>query len=111
MFAIFAAILIFVGRYAHDFKLDASADTLVLARLAADTCLWPLFEIAGGEFSLTYLPPEKKPVAEWLKRQGRFRHLFKAGNEALLEQIQADVDRNWEKLLARAGDAVPDFGI
>ncbi len=85
------------------------ADTLVLARLAADTCLWPLFEIAEGEFSLTYLPLEKKPVAEWLKRQGRFRHLFKAGNEPLLEQIQADVDRHWQKLLARAGDSIPDF--
>jgi pyruvate ferredoxin oxidoreductase beta subunit len=77
--------------------------------LAADTCIWPLFEIAEGEFSLTYLPLEKKPVVEWLKLQGRFRHLFKDGNEALLEQIQADVDQNWQKLLDRAGDAIPDF--
>lgn len=84
-------------------------DTLVLARLAVDTCVWPLFEIAEGEFSLTYLPPEKKPVVEWLKPQGRFRHLFTAENEGLIDQIQAEVDRNWQKLLDRAGDAVPNF--
>ncbi len=75
------------------------ADTLVLARLAVDTCVWPLFEIAEGEFSLTYQPPEKKPVVEWLKSQGRFRHLFTAENEGLIDQIQAEVDHNWQKLL------------
>ncbi len=75
------------------------ADTLVLARLAVDTCVWPLFEIAEGKFSLTYQPPEKKSVAEWLKSQGRFRHLFTAENEGLIDQIQAEVDHNWQKLL------------
>ncbi len=75
------------------------ADTLVLARLAVDTCVWPLFEIAEGEFSLTYQPPEKKPVVEWLKSQGRFRHLFTAENEGLIDRIQAEVDHNWQKLL------------
>jgi pyruvate ferredoxin oxidoreductase beta subunit len=84
-------------------------DTLVLARLAADTCIWPLFEIAEGEFSLTYLPLEKKPVADWLKLQGRFRHLFKPENEGIIDQIQAEVDRNWQKLLDRAGSAIPDL--
>jgi pyruvate ferredoxin oxidoreductase beta subunit len=84
------------------------SDTLVLARLAADTCIWPLFEIAAGEFALTYLPVEKRPVVEYLKRQGRFRHLFSAGNEGIIDRIQAEVDRSWQKLLDRAGDAVPD---
>lgn len=84
------------------------ADTLVLARVAVDTCLWPLLEIAEGEFSLTYLPLEKKPVMDWLKPQGRYRHLLTPENEGVIEQIQADVDRNWQKLLARAGDAIPD---
>jgi pyruvate ferredoxin oxidoreductase beta subunit len=83
-------------------------DTLVLARLAVDTCVWPMFEIAEGEFSLTYLPPEKQPVVEWLKIQGRFRHLFTAENEGLIDQIQAGVDHNWQKLLDRAGEAIPD---
>ena len=34
-----------------------------------------------------------------MKLQGRFKHLFKAGNEHLLEDIQAEVDRKWERLL------------
>lgn len=85
------------------------ADTLVLARLAVDTCVWPLFEIAEGEFSLTYLPLEKKPVLEWLKPQGRFRHLLKGDHENLINQIQAETDRDWQKLLNRAGDSIPDF--
>jgi pyruvate ferredoxin oxidoreductase beta subunit len=87
--------------------ISASDQTLVLARLAADTCIWPLYEIAEGEFSLTYLPREKKPVTEWLKLQGRFKHLFMPENQGVLEQIQADVDRAWEKLRRRAGDAIP----
>ena len=49
---------------------------------------------------INYKPKDKLPVAEWLKKQGRFRHLFKPGNEALLEEIQEDIDRNWNKLLA-----------
>ncbi len=84
------------------------ADTLALARLAVDTCAWPLFEIAEGDFSLTYLPLEKKPVLEWLKPQGRFRHLFKGDHEELMAEIQAEVDYAWQKLLDRAGDAIPD---
>ncbi len=84
-----------------------SSQTFVLARLAADTCIWPLYEIAEGEFSLTYLPLEKKPVVEYLKLQGRFKHLFTAENEGLIDQIQAEVDRRWHKLLERAGQAIP----
>ncbi len=85
------------------------ADTLILARLAVDTCVWPLFEIAEGEFSLTYLPLEKKSVLEWLKPQGRFSHLFKGDHEELINQIQAEIDHDWQKQLDRAGDAIPDF--
>ncbi len=84
-------------------------DSLMLARLAADTCVWPLFEIAEGEFSLTYLPLEKRPVEEYLRPQGRFKHLFKGDKyEDMLEKIQAEVDHTWQKLLDRAGDAIPD---
>jgi pyruvate ferredoxin oxidoreductase beta subunit len=36
-----------------------------------------------------------------MKKQGRFRHLFAPGNEDLLKEIQEDVDRNWDRLLAR----------
>lgn len=76
-------------------------DTVLLGQLAVDTCFWPLYEVENGVYKLTYKPKVKKPVTEWMKLQGRFRHLFKPGNEKLLETIQADVDKNWEKLLKK----------
>jgi pyruvate ferredoxin oxidoreductase beta subunit len=41
-------------------------------------------------------------MEEWLKTQGRFRHLFRdpRGKE-LIAQIQAEVDRRWELLLQK----------
>ncbi|MFA5779793.1 MAG: thiamine pyrophosphate-dependent enzyme [Elusimicrobiota bacterium] len=75
-------------------------ETVRLGRLAADTCVWPIYEVENGTYKLNYKPKEKKPVAEWLKSQGRFKHLFSPGNENLLKQIQDDVDKNWEKILS-----------
>ncbi|OGC21271.1 pyruvate ferredoxin oxidoreductase [candidate division WOR-1 bacterium RIFOXYB2_FULL_42_35] len=73
--------------------------TAELGRLAANTCVWPLYEVIEGKYKLTYRPKEKKPVVEFLKMQDRFRHLFRPGNEAILEAIQKEVDRRWEALL------------
>jgi pyruvate ferredoxin oxidoreductase beta subunit len=69
-----------------------------LAQLAADTCVWPLYEVENGRYKINYKPKEKKPVLEWLKSQGRFRHLFKEENTWMLEKIQQEVDRDWEEL-------------
>ena len=76
-------------------------ETQVLARLGVETCLWPLYEIDHGRFRLSFRPNVKRPVTEYLKRQGRFAHLFKPGNEGLLDHIQKKVDGDWEKLLER----------
>jgi len=81
------------------------SDTPAIARLASDTCVWPLYEVVNGEYKLTYKPKEKKPVIELLKLQDRFRHLFKPGNETILESIQKETDRRWEKLLKKCGEA------
>ena len=80
-------------RYAPD-------QTISMCKLAFDTCIWPLFEIVEGKTKINYKPREKKPVVEWLKSQGRFRHLFSPKNEHLIEEIQQDVDRKWARLLA-----------
>jgi pyruvate ferredoxin oxidoreductase beta subunit len=73
-------------------------DTIALAKLAVETGFWPLIEIEGGKWRFTYKPKTKKPVAEFLKVQGRFKHLFKEGNRPVLEKIQQDVDAYWEHL-------------
>ncbi|MFH1826796.1 MAG: thiamine pyrophosphate-dependent enzyme, partial [bacterium] len=74
-------------------------ETCNLGRLAADTCVWPLYEVEEGKYTLNYRPKVKKPVIEFLKLQGRFSHLFRPGNEAIIESIQIGVDRRWEVLL------------
>ncbi len=73
-------------------------------KLAVDTCIWPLFEIENGKLTLNYKPKKKLPVEEYLKPQGRFRHIFKKGNEHMITEIQAEVDRRWEELLLLAGE-------
>ncbi|HHV61457.1 MAG TPA: pyruvate ferredoxin oxidoreductase [Firmicutes bacterium] len=77
------------------------ADSIEICRKAVDTCFWPLYEVENGVWKITLKPREKKPITEWLRPQGRFRHLFKPGNEKLIEEIQADVDRRWEMLQKR----------
>ena len=81
------------------------AETVSISVLAADTCLWPLYEVDHGEWKLTYKPKEKKPVDEYLSKQGRFRHLFKGDEgEQIRKGIQEWVDHKWEQLLKRCGE-------
>ncbi len=77
----------------------ASDQTLAVARIAANTCVWPLYEVENGKVTVNYKPRQKLPVTEWLKTQGRFRHLFRPANTGLVEEIQAKVDADWERLL------------
>ncbi len=73
-------------------------DAIDLSKLAVEIGFWPLYEVENGEVKVTYKPKQRKPIEEWLKLQGRFKHLFKPGNEELLKAIQNDIDTMWEKL-------------
>ena len=74
-------------------------DIMEICRLGVETCYWPLFEVVHGKWILNYEPKKKLPIEDFLKPQGRFKHLFKKGNEDLIAQFQAEVDRRWEELL------------
>jgi len=74
-------------------------DAILLSRLAVETCYWPLFEIENGVTRITVKPKEKRPLVDFLKPQGRFKHLFTPQNEALLKQAQEQIDQYWERLL------------
>ena len=80
------------------------AESIDLAREAVNTCYWPLFEYEAGEYHLTYRPHHKLPLVPWLKRQGRFAHLFQAKNKATLETLERWVDDEWDKLLRKCGE-------
>jgi pyruvate ferredoxin oxidoreductase beta subunit len=80
-------------------------DLMNICKLAMDTCIWPLFEVEEGVWTLNYKPKKKLPVSDYLEPQGRFKHLFKKGNEHLVEEIQKDVDKKWEDLLKKCGES------
>ena len=81
-------------------------DLMNICKLAMDTCIWPVYEVEDGVWKLNYKPKKKLPVSDYLEPQGRFKHLFKKGNEHLIEEIQQDVDKKWEDLLKRCGESI-----
>jgi pyruvate ferredoxin oxidoreductase beta subunit len=73
---------------------------LEISRLAADTCVWPLYEVENGKYKVTYKPKEKKSIKEWVESQGRFKHLLKGEKgQELINDYQAEIDRRWDRLL------------
>ena len=95
-----AAFLNVLAPCPRGWKYETS-DLIDICRLAVETCYWPLFEVIDGKWILSYKPKKKLPVEDFLRKQGRFKHLFKPGNEHLIEEFQAEVDRRWEELLNR----------
>lgn len=80
-------------------------DLMKINKLAVETCFWPLYEVIDGKYVINYKPKNKLPVSEFLKVQGRFKHMFRPGNEYMIEEVQKEVDRRWEALLKLAGEA------
>jgi pyruvate ferredoxin oxidoreductase beta subunit len=78
-----------------------TAQTIELTRLAVETCFWPLIQIENGRWDITFRPKEKKPLVDFLKAQGRFKHLFTPEHESVLARLQDEVDRDWAALEAR----------
>ncbi|MEW6407358.1 MAG: thiamine pyrophosphate-dependent enzyme [Patescibacteria group bacterium] len=74
-----------------------------ISRLAVETCFWPLYEVENGKYKLNYQPKNPRPVTDFLKLQGRFKHLFSSHprNKKILQEIQEKVDLEWEKLLKK----------
>ena len=79
-----------------------AADMAKICKLAVETCYWPLYEVENGKWIINYEPKNKLPIEDFLKTQGRFKHLFKKGNEDLIVQFQEEVDRRWEELQIKA---------
>jgi pyruvate ferredoxin oxidoreductase beta subunit len=81
-----------------------SEKAIQIGRDAADTCVWPLYEVVDGEYKITYKPREKKPVEYYMNQQTRYRHLFKPGGEEAIADVQQWVDARWERLKRLAGE-------
>jgi pyruvate ferredoxin oxidoreductase beta subunit len=81
--------------------------TVRLGRLAVETGVFPLFEVENGRYRQTVEVPKMRPVIDYLKPQGRFRHL--RGKE--LDFIQKHTQAQYELLLEKCGATYPEFPI
>ena len=77
----------------------ATDELMNINRLAIETCYWPLYEVTNGIYKINYKPKNKLPIEEFLKPQKRFRHMFKPGNEWMIEEFQKEVDQRWQELI------------
>ena len=59
-----------------------------LSRQVVQTGVYPLYEVVHGELRMTYKPPFLKPLKEYMKVQGRFRHLSDDDIAYLEERIR-----------------------
>jgi pyruvate ferredoxin oxidoreductase beta subunit len=69
-----------------------------LGRLAAETGIFPLYEVENGKYKLNFDFPELRPISDYMKLQGRFRHL----SEDIIARIQKRVTAEYEALKEKA---------
>jgi pyruvate/2-oxoacid:ferredoxin oxidoreductase beta subunit len=75
-------------------------DTIKLSRLVVQTGIFPIFEMENGEHCVLNIKvKERKPVKDYIRLQGRFRHL----TEDEVQRIQDDVDAHWARLTKMCG--------
>lgn len=72
-----------------------------IGRIAVESGFFPLYEVEHGKKRLTVKISERKPVKDYIKIQGRFRHL----TDEDIEYIQRRVDEEYERLLRESGEA------
>lgn len=69
-----------------------------LGRLAAETAAFPVYEIFDGYRVKVSVKPEKlRPLKDYLKSQGRFRHL----DDEVIAETEARLRQQWARLLER----------
>ena len=72
--------------------------SIKLGRLAVETGIFPLYEVENGKYHLSMDFPQLKPIKEYVKLQGRFRHL----TDSMIEEIEKRVHQEYEELKEKA---------
>ena len=87
------------------------ANSIDYSKLAVESCVFPLWEAVNGQYQLSspskliaLAPQKKKTAAEYMKGQGRFRHVFTPQGKKVLDEIQRWTDERWAKLLQKCGE-------
>ena len=68
--------------------------SIKLGRLAVETGVFPLYEVERGRYRLSMDFPTLKPVKEYFKFQGRFRHL----TDDMVQEIEERIHKEYEEL-------------
>ncbi|MDP8254202.1 MAG: thiamine pyrophosphate-dependent enzyme [Candidatus Alcyoniella australis] len=76
----------------------SSEQSIEIARMATHTKVFPIYEVFNGDKYEINIQPDDLPVVDYLRAQGRFRHL----SEADVEDIQGKVDYEWQRLLHKS---------
>jgi pyruvate ferredoxin oxidoreductase beta subunit len=77
----------------------SATDTVIRqSRLAVLTGMFPLYEVENGVHKMSLDIPKLRPVKDYLKMQGRFRHL----SDDVIARIQERVELEYQKLLEKA---------
>jgi pyruvate ferredoxin oxidoreductase beta subunit len=93
----------------------ASQDTIEIARLAARSGAWLLWEAENSQITvntptaqLAEGSREPLPLLDYIGKQGRFAHIMKRPDkDALIGEMQADIRRDIQRLSALAGILPP----
>ena len=76
--------------------------SIKLGRLAVETGVFPLYEVEQGKYRLTIDFPKLRPLKEYIKLQGRFRHL----TDSMVEEIEKRIHQEYEQLKKKAKKGV-----
>jgi len=66
---------------------------ITMGRLAVETGIFPLYEIENGIYTLNVDYPKLRPVDDYLKLQGRFRHLTKDNIAMIQDRVNAEYNK------------------
>lgn len=78
-----------------------ASDTIRLTRLAVQSKIFALYEVERGQkYTITVKPEPEISVREYMRLQGRFRHL----SEEQIRLVQEEVDASWARLVDKAGE-------
>ena len=72
--------------------------SIKLGRLAAETGVFPIYEIEHGKYRLNIDFPQLRPLKEYTRLQGRFRHL----TDEILQQIEKRLHQEYDQLRENA---------
>jgi pyruvate ferredoxin oxidoreductase beta subunit len=75
--------------------------SIKIGRMAVSTGVFPLYEVENGRYILKPDLPKLRPVKEYIKAQGRFKHL----TDDLIEQIQKRVSLEYDKIRDKAAQS------